>query len=161
MPWPPQTLRIKKCKNSIIQNLLPECTKIRIFRCNFAKFSRGHAPGPPRMVVPSVLPLKLICDVTRLWRNLAFPSEIFCVRHWPSHGILPNGEVVNRTDSFILKPKHVFSVSHAICFHEIEVYSYAPQVIMTEIRIWKMWKQAPNILNRFWLLLIALLLMFE
>jgi len=32
------------------------------------------------MVVPSALPLKLICDVTRLWRNLP-PSEIFCVRH--------------------------------------------------------------------------------
>jgi len=31
----------------------------RIFWCNFAKFSRGHAPGPPRTVV-----LKFICDVT-------------------------------------------------------------------------------------------------
>ena len=39
-------------------------------------------PDPPRMVVPSALPLKLICGVTRLWRNFAPPSEIFCVRHW-------------------------------------------------------------------------------
>ena len=59
--------------------MLPECTKMRIFRCNFAKFSRGHVPRPPRMVVPSALPLKLICDVTQLWRNLP-PSEVFCVR---------------------------------------------------------------------------------
>jgi len=42
---------------------------MRIFRRNFAKFSRGHAPGPPRMVVPSALPPKLICDITRLWRH--------------------------------------------------------------------------------------------
>jgi len=55
---------------------------MRIFRCNFAKFSRGHPPDPRRMVVPSALPLRLICDVTRLWRNLAPPSEIFCVRRW-------------------------------------------------------------------------------
>ena len=33
-------------------------------------------PYSPRMVV-----LKLICDVTRLWRNLPPLSEIFCVRH--------------------------------------------------------------------------------
>jgi len=42
---------------------------MRIFRCNFAKFSREHAPGPPGMVVPSALPLKLFvtshdCDET-------------------------------------------------------------------------------------------------
>jgi len=37
------------------------------------------------MVVPSELPLKLICDVTRLWRNLALPSEIFCVCHCAQH----------------------------------------------------------------------------
>jgi len=29
---------------------------MRIFRCNFAKFSQGHASGPPRMVVPSAVP---------------------------------------------------------------------------------------------------------
>jgi len=40
---------------------------------------------PRRMVVPSALPLKLICDVTGLWRNLALPSEIFCVRHCNWH----------------------------------------------------------------------------
>ena len=32
-------------------------------------------PDPPRMVVPSALPLKLICDVTRLWRNFAPPRK--------------------------------------------------------------------------------------
>jgi len=37
---------------------------MRIFRCNFAKFSQEHALVPPTMVVPSVLPLKLICDET-------------------------------------------------------------------------------------------------
>jgi len=55
---------------------------MRIFSCNFANFFRGHAPVHPRMVVPSALPLKLIRDVTRFWRNFAPPSEIFCVRHW-------------------------------------------------------------------------------
>ena len=55
--------------------MLPECTKMRVFRCNFANFSRGHAPGPPRIVVPSALPLKLISDVTRLWRNLDPPRK--------------------------------------------------------------------------------------
>jgi len=30
-------------------------------------------PDAPRMVVPSALPLKLICDVTRLWRNFGLP----------------------------------------------------------------------------------------
>ena len=40
-------------------------TKMRIFRCNFAKFFRGMPPDHPIMVVPSAL-LRLICDVTRL-----------------------------------------------------------------------------------------------
>ena len=35
-------------------------------KCNFAKFSRGHAAGLHRIVVPSAFPLKFICDVTRL-----------------------------------------------------------------------------------------------
>ena len=48
--------------------MLPECIKMRIFRCNFGKFSQGHAPGP--------LPPKLICAVTRLWRNFD-PSQKF------------------------------------------------------------------------------------
>ena len=61
--------------------MLPEYTKMRTFRCNFAKFSRQHAPGPPRIVVPSALTLKLICDVTRLWQNFDPPSEYFCVCH--------------------------------------------------------------------------------
>jgi len=44
---------------------------MHIFRSNLASFSRGHASGPPRMVVPSALHLKLICDVTGLGRNFA------------------------------------------------------------------------------------------
>ena len=50
---------------------------MRIFRCNFAKFSRGHAAGPPRIVVLSALPLKLICDVTRLLQKFASPPGNF------------------------------------------------------------------------------------
>jgi len=34
-------------------------------------FPGGMPPDPPIMVVPSALPLKFICDVTRLWRNFA------------------------------------------------------------------------------------------
>ena len=55
---------------------------MRIFSCNFANFSREHAPKPPRMVAPWALPLKLISDVTRLRWNLTAPSEILCLRHW-------------------------------------------------------------------------------
>ena len=55
-------------------------TKMRLFRCNFAKFYWGMPPDPPIMVAPSALP-KLICDVTRLWQNFGAPSETFCVRH--------------------------------------------------------------------------------
>ena len=48
-------------------------------------FPRGMSPDAPRMVVPSALPLKLICDVTRFWRNLA-PLGNFLrrLRHWLS-----------------------------------------------------------------------------
>jgi len=63
------------------KNLLPECTKMRIFRCNFAKFSRGHSPGPPKMVVPSALPLKLIVTSHDCDETLPPPSEVFCVLH--------------------------------------------------------------------------------
>ena len=35
---------------------------MRIFRCNFAIFSRDMPPDHPRMVVPSALTIKLICD---------------------------------------------------------------------------------------------------
>jgi len=48
---------------------------MHIFRSNLARFSRGHASGPPRMVVPSALHLKLICDVTGLGRNFAPPRK--------------------------------------------------------------------------------------
>jgi len=50
---------------------------MRTFRCNFAKFFRGHAQGPQKMGVPLALPLKLICDVTRLWRNFGQSLENF------------------------------------------------------------------------------------
>ena len=50
---------------------------MRIFRCNFAKFSGGMAPDHPRVVVPSTFPSKLICDVTRLWRNFGPPPGNF------------------------------------------------------------------------------------
>jgi len=48
-------------------------------------FPRGMSPDAPRMVMPSALPLKLICDVTRFWRNLA-PLGNFLrrLRHWLS-----------------------------------------------------------------------------
>jgi len=72
--------RLISLVKALYYNLLPECTKMRILRCTFAKSSRQHAPGDPRMVVPSALSLKLIGDVTRLWRNFAHPSESFCVR---------------------------------------------------------------------------------
>ena len=48
---------------------------MRIFRCNFAKFCRGMPPDPPRMVVPTALALKLICDVTRLRQNFTPPRK--------------------------------------------------------------------------------------
>ena len=48
----------------------------------FCKILPGGCPRTPRIVLPSALPLMLICDVTRLWQNFAPPSEIFCVRHW-------------------------------------------------------------------------------
>jgi len=63
-----------------------------IFKCNFAKFSRGHAHGPSRVVG-----LRLICDVTRLWRNLAplgnflrTPLNVL-LQSWASEGFLPRG----------------------------------------------------------------------
>ena len=61
--------RLISLVKALYQNLFPECTKMRIFRCNFATVSRGHAPGPPRMVVPSALPLNWFvtshdCDET-------------------------------------------------------------------------------------------------
>ena len=74
--------RLLSIVKALYWNLLSKCTKMRIFKSNFAKFSCGHAPGSHRIVVPSALPLKLICDVTRLWRHFNTLSEIFCVCHW-------------------------------------------------------------------------------
>ena len=52
-------------------NLFPECTKMRILGVILQNFTGDMPPDPPRMVVPMALPLKLICDVTRLWRHFA------------------------------------------------------------------------------------------
>ena len=53
-----------------------------LFRCNFATFSRGHASGPPTIVVPSSLPLKLIWYITHCDETLHTPWEIFRVRNY-------------------------------------------------------------------------------
>jgi len=55
---------------------------MRILGVILQNFPGGMPPDPPRMIVPLALPLKLICDITRLWRNFAPISEIYCVRHW-------------------------------------------------------------------------------
>jgi len=66
----PSDLKNKKnLKTVLSKTFFQNAQKMRIFRCNFAKFSQGHLPGPPRMVVPSALPPKMICDVTRLRRH--------------------------------------------------------------------------------------------
>ena len=59
-----------KFRKRIILKLASRMHEMRIFGCNFAKFSRGMLPGHPGMVVPSALSIKLICDVTivtQLW----------------------------------------------------------------------------------------------
>ena len=89
--------RLISLVKALYWKLLPECTKMRIFRCNFAKFSRGHAPGPPIMAVPSALPLKLICDVTRLWRNLAAPRKFSAYGTACLHyGCTPRSKIATR-----------------------------------------------------------------
>jgi len=70
---PAQTLKIKKFINSM-----------RIFRCNLRIFGvicvffgvilQNYSGGMPRDPLRVVV-LKLICDVTRLWRNLIPPRE--------------------------------------------------------------------------------------
>jgi len=76
--------RLISLEKALYWNLLPECRKRCSFRCNFAKFSRGHTSRSAGLVVPSALPLKLLCDVTQMWWNFAPPSEIFCVRQCPN-----------------------------------------------------------------------------
>jgi len=39
--------RLISLVKALYKNLLPECTIMRIFRCNFAKFSLWHSPGTP------------------------------------------------------------------------------------------------------------------
>ena len=63
-------MRIFRCKCVILGVI---CVFLGVILPNFPG---GMLPDPSTMVV-----LKLICDVTRLWRNFAPPSEIFCVRH--------------------------------------------------------------------------------
>jgi len=68
VPWPPSEPKNKKCINSM-HIFRGECALLGVI-CVFLSailqnFPEGMPPYPPRMVG-----LKLICDVTRLWRNL-------------------------------------------------------------------------------------------
>jgi len=82
VPWPPpQTLKIKNVNTVLSKTCFQNAQKCVFLGVILQNFPGGMTPDPHRMVVPSTLPLKLICDVTRLWRNLASPSEIFCARH--------------------------------------------------------------------------------
>jgi len=77
VPWPPpQTLKIKKCKTTLSKTCFQNAQRCVFLGVILQNFPGGMPPDPPRMVVSSALPLKLICDVTRLWWNLA-PSRKF------------------------------------------------------------------------------------
>ena len=61
MPWPsPQILKIKKCKN----NRILSKTCFQNPGVILQNFPRVMSPDPPRLVVPSALTQKLICDIT-------------------------------------------------------------------------------------------------
>jgi len=73
VPWPtPQTLKIKKCKTVLSRTRIQNAKT-----CVFLGVILQNFPG----ACHDSTSLQLICDVTRLWRNFANPSEIFCVRH--------------------------------------------------------------------------------
>ena len=64
VPWPPlQTLKMKNVKQN--QAVL---AKAKLVFCEYSGFvlDLDFSLKNPRMVMPSALPIKLICDVTRL-----------------------------------------------------------------------------------------------
>ena len=76
VPWsPPQTLKIKNVKTTLSKTCFQNAQKCVCLGVILQNFPGGTPPDPPRMVVSSALPLKLICDVTRLWRNLPPPQK--------------------------------------------------------------------------------------
>jgi len=76
VPWPPpQTLKIKNVKTVLSKTCFQNAQKCVFLGVILQNFPGGMRPDLPRIVVPSALPLKLICDVTRLWRNLALPRK--------------------------------------------------------------------------------------
>ena len=98
----------------------------------------GVTPGTPRMVVPSALPLKLICNVTRLWRNLPPPSEIFCVRHWflvhvliflTQNDLVPSAQwriqtkILRGAKYFDFKRATAFNLGHSLSKHKTTRYA--------------------------------------
>jgi len=73
VPWPPpQTLKIKNVKTVLSKTCFQNAQKCIFFGEILQNFPGGHAC---RMDVSSALPLKLICDVTRLWQNLYPPRK--------------------------------------------------------------------------------------
>jgi len=71
-----------KSRKSIILKLASRMHKMHIFSVILQNFPGGMNSDLPRVVVPSALPLKLICDVTRFWWHFVLPLEIFCIHHW-------------------------------------------------------------------------------
>jgi len=71
-----------KTRKSIILKLASRMHKMRIFSVILQNFPGGMNSDLPTVVVPSALPLKLICDVTRFWWHFVLPLEIFCIHHW-------------------------------------------------------------------------------
>ena len=72
----PQILKTKKnVKTVLSKNCFQNAQKCVFLGVILQSFPRGMPPEPPRMVVPSALPLKLICDVTRLWWHLSPPRK--------------------------------------------------------------------------------------
>ena len=82
-------------------NLFPECTKMRILGVILQNFTGGIPPDP-------LLPLKLICDVTRLWRNFAPLLENFlrmpliAMWHWSWDGYRRVVQKETQTELYLL-----------------------------------------------------------
>jgi len=62
----PQTLKIKIVKIILSKTCFQNAQKWVLLGVILQNFPVGMIPDLPRMVVPSALPLKLICDVTGL-----------------------------------------------------------------------------------------------